>query len=353
MTQRIQAIVYTDVNQIVTRELQLPACEENEIVVRTHYTMVSPGTELRVLGGHYGAAGKFPLIPGYSVVGEVTSVGAQVKGFRVGDMISGRNPKAVPGIHAHWGGQASMHVYATSGEDRPVLLPAGAKAMDYVIAEVAAISFRGVEAANPKAGETAIVLGQGIIGSFSAHWLHARGCRVIVADIEPGRLKGAMARGMAAAVRVGEPDALERLLMLCNGGADIVVESSGSSAGALLAYKLVRRKPQNYGKEYKVEPIGFYHQDWPRLVMQANYLEPVSINPFAFFNGEGITILAPKDRGVEDRQKVVEAIRRGEIRASDFVQRVVPFSDAPAAYAALRDDKNNNFSLVFDWTAAG
>jgi len=43
--------------------------------VRTHYTLVSSGTELRVLGGHYGAKEKYPVIPGYSVVGEVVAVG--------------------------------------------------------------------------------------------------------------------------------------------------------------------------------------------------------------------------------------------------------------------------------------
>lgn len=86
--------------------------------------------------------------------------------------------------------------------------------------------------------------------------------------------------------------------------------------------------------------------------MQANYLEPVTIDPCGFFPGEGVTILAPKDRGVEDRQKAVEGIREGKIKASHFVQNVVSFTEAPQAYKALRDDKNSNFSLVFDWTKA-
>jgi threonine dehydrogenase-like Zn-dependent dehydrogenase len=120
----------------------------------------------------------------------------------------------------------------------------------------------------------------------------------------------------------------------------------------MMAYKLIRKKPQAYGADYKVEPIGFYHQDWPRLVMQANYIEPVSLDPFGFFPGEGVTILAPKDRGVEDRQRAVEAFRRGTLRACNFIKKPVSFKDAPAAYAALRDDQKNNFSLAFDWTGA-
>lgn len=349
---KLQAIVFPAPGDVVIRELELGPCRPGDIIVKTHYTMVSSGTELRIWGGHYGAADKFPLIPGYSVVGEVISVGAEAQGFRVGDLITGRNPSAVPGINSRWGGQASHHVYATTGEDRPVLLPAGAKALDYVIAEIAAISFRGVEAAAPRPGETAVVIGQGLIGAFSAAWLQRRGCRVIVTDIETGRLERALQRGASAAVNGRDPDAESRLRHLLNGGADIVVESSGTSHGAQLAYKLLRKKPQAYGADYKVEPIHFYHGDWPRLVMQANYLDTVTVNPFDFVAGEGMTVLAPKDRGVEDRQRVVEAIRRGEIASSAFIDQPVPFPTAPQAYPALRDNKGKNFSLVFDWTGA-
>jgi len=346
----IEAIVFPAPGEVSIREFQLGPCGPSDVVVKTHYTMVSTGTELRIWGGHYGAEGQFPLIPGYSMVGEVISVGSEARGFRVGDLVTGRNPRPVPGINSRWGGQASHHVYATCGEDRPVLLPAGANTRDYVAAEISAISLRGVEAAAVRAGETAVVIGQGLIGAFSATWLQVRGCRVIVTDIEERRLERSLKRGAFAAVNGREPDAQGRLQQLLNGGADIVVESSGTSKGALLAYELLRKKPQNYGTEYKVEPIGFYHADWPRLIMQANYLETISVNPFNFVAGEGMVILAPKDRGIEDRQKAVAAINRGNIASADFVDRVVPFREASEAYPALRDDKNKNFSLVFDWT---
>jgi 2-desacetyl-2-hydroxyethyl bacteriochlorophyllide A dehydrogenase len=346
----LEAIVFPAPGQVEIRQFELGPCGPTDIVVKTHYTLVSSGTELRIWAGHYGAEGQFPLIPGYSVVGEVISVGAEAHGFRVGDLVTGRNPRPVPGVNSRWGGQASHHVYATRGEDRPVLLPAGARTRDYIIAEISAISFRGVEAAAARAGETAVVIGQGLIGAFSAAWLQLRGCRVIVTDIEDRRLERALQRGAFAAVNGRDPDAEARLHHLLNGGADIVVESSGTAKGAMLAYTLLRRKPQNYGTEYKVEPIGFYHADWPRLIMQANYLDSVTVNPFNFVAGEGMVVLAPKDRGVEDRQKVVAALHRGEIGSAAFIEQIVPFRDAPQAYPALRDDKSKNFSLVFDWT---
>ncbi|WP_269522722.1 zinc-binding dehydrogenase [Coraliomargarita parva] len=347
MSTSINAIVFTDINQVSVQALSLPELAPEEILCETLYTFVSPGTELRVLGGKYSKPEDFPLVPGYSAVARVMEVGVEAKGFRVGDLVSGRNPKRLPGINAMWGGQASQHVYACSGEDRPVLLPKDIDPLDYVVAEVASISHRGVEAARPSPEETAVVVGQGMIGSFSAAWLMERGCRVIVCDVNEARLAQARERGVFEAVNMKDDDAMQRLGFLLNGGADIVVESSGTTPGIEAAFKLLRKKPQAYGADYKVEPIGFYGGDWPRLVVQANYLRDIAMNPFSFFSGEGVTVLTPSDRGVEDRQKVVEAIRSGRFVGKDYVDLVLPYTEAADGYVKLQTQAVS--SVAFSW----
>jgi 2-desacetyl-2-hydroxyethyl bacteriochlorophyllide A dehydrogenase len=340
MENDIKAIVFKKPGDISIEGFSIKPCGAEEMVVKTLYTMVSSGTELRVLSGEYGASKRYPLIPGYSVIGEVIEVGSDVHGYEVGDIISGRNPLPVSGVNSMWGGQASHHLYRPFGIDRPVLLPRGAEPSDYVISEISAISLRGVKSANPLPGETAVVLGQGLIGAFSASWLFIKGCRVIVADIEQGRLDRSHLWGASAAVNIAGGSAREKINPLLDGGADIVVESSGTSEGILTAYQLI--------KSVSAKVKGRLN-NLPRLVVQANYVKDVSINPFSFYSGEGMVILSPMDRDVEDRQEVVEAIRTGKIRSKDFVQNVVPFRQAPSAYKKLRDDRSNNFSLVYDW----
>jgi len=74
---------------------------------------------------------------------------------------------AVPGIIAQWGGQASHHVYTTSGG--PACSAAGwASPLDYIINEIAAISWRGVGMATTQPDESAVVIVQGLIGALSA-----------------------------------------------------------------------------------------------------------------------------------------------------------------------------------------
>ena len=108
-----------------------------------------------------------------------------------------------------------------------------------------------------------------MIGQFSAFFLRMYGCKVVVCDIDANRLDEAKKAGAAAVVNLADSDAEERLLRLGHGGFDIVVEASGSIPGITLAHKLLRRKPQNYSKDYKVDPIRFYGKDWPRLIVQA------------------------------------------------------------------------------------
>lgn len=335
---KFEAITFCAPGEIEMRQFSLPACGPDEIVVKTHYTLVSSGTEGRVLAGHYGAAGHFPLIPGYSVVGEVVEVGQNAGAWQVGDLVSAGNPQKVPEIHQQWGGHASFHLYDAKN---PVLLPRGAKPLDYVVAELGAISFRGAQMAAPQRGEVAAVVGQGLIGAFSAAWLGVFGCRVVVADVAPSRLERALQNGASAAVDARDENAKARLQSLC-GGADIVVESSGNARGFALASSLLREDWTSGAK-----------QNAPRLILQANYIEEIPLNPCNFFGGEAVRVSAPVDRRREDRLQVVEHLRRGDLKSADFVGEIRAPREASEAFRRLREAPDECFSVAFDWTTLG
>jgi len=91
----------------------------------------------------------------------------------------------------------------------------------------------------------------------------------------------------------------------------------------------------------------------PRLVYQANYLESIPIDPSNYFDGEGLIVLTPMDRGPSDRQKAAALIQQRAIDPRIFIDRVVEIADAPAQYKALRDDKGGVFSVAFDWRRVG
>ena len=346
----VTAIVFSDAGRICIKNFELPPCGPDEIVVETLFTFVSPGTELRVLAGTQESRGKFPLIPGYSVVGRVSETGSEVRGWRKGDLVSGRNPLPVPDINSLWGAQASHHRYKITGYDRPVKLPPDVQPWDFVTTEVAAISWRAVTAAVPAPHETAVVIGQGMIGAFAAKWLQVHGARVIVMDMVEKRLERARKWGLTA-VNGRDPDAADQIKALCDEGADMVIEASSTLDGARMAGTLLRPSLQRLcHKSYKAGTLPASVHNWPRIVFLANYPGKLEISPCGLFQGEGALVLQTGDRSVEDRMAVVEMIHRGHLKAADFADIPVPFLDAPQAYTELRDHPDRRSSLAFRWT---
>jgi len=350
MTRTINAIVFTQPNEVKLQQFSLPPCGPSEVICETIYSFVSPGTELRVLSGAKESQGKFPLIPGYSWVGRVVEVGSDLRGWREGELVSGRNPIPVPGVGFMWGGQASHHRCVVSGYDAVLKLPAGADPWQYTPTEVAAISWRGASICFPAAGETAVVVGQGLVGAFAAKWLMHHGAKVIVVDRIESRLTRALAWGASAAVNASDSDSREQILSLTTGGADIVIEASGSRGGVELARTILRQPTARLlHTNYPVEQLHASAHYWPRLVFLATYLNKQEIFPSEFAGVEGAIVFGPGDRTVGDRLAVLERIRCGDIPMKDIVAAPTPVAQAPQSYLTLRDNPDKYNTMVFDW----
>src|SRR3954462_6039683 len=83
------------------REVDLPVPADNQILVATEVSAVSPGTELAVYTGTHQwlldptlPDWKFPFRPGYSAAGTIVAVGSRVSEWKPGDRVS------YPGNHA-------------------------------------------------------------------------------------------------------------------------------------------------------------------------------------------------------------------------------------------------------------
>lgn len=349
---KARAIVFEQPNQVGMREFELAPCGSKEIVVETVYSFVSPGTELRVLSGLCDSKGKFPLVPGYAWVGRVLEVGKELKGWRPGDLVSGRyGLQLPPGVTSLYGGQVSHNRCEVNG-DAVVKLPPGADPWDYVCAEIAAISWRGVSIAFPAPGETAVVIGQGLIGAFAAKWLLYHGAKVIVTDLEEARLARARQWG-AIAVPARTENLTEELAALMGGrGADIVVEASASMPGAIMAAALVRQPLLGrFPADFRVPSLHADAHAWARLVFLASYYNQKFEfpSPAGAMKVDGALVLKPQDRGLDDRLKVIERIRAGDLKTADIVAKPTPVAEAQRAYLELRDQPAKHSALAFQW----
>lgn len=337
---KTKAVVFPEKDRIELREVELPPLEAGQMLTETLYSFVSPGTELRTLAGHYGAETHYPIIPGYSYLCRVLEIGSEVKNYRPGDILSARDGGIVRDATPYWGGQAGHHIHNVEESNlNCIILPENEDLLKYTITEVAAISLRGVLSTKPMRGERALVIGQGMIGVFVAQFLQIYGVSVVVCDISSERLAEASQAGFPA-VDLNQPFARNRLRAYGCDGFDIVAECSGTVSGVQLAASMIRKV--NYNQN-----MLLIRDSWPRLLLQATYVEEVAVNPSKSFIGEGVVVLKPADRSVEDRQRVMQLIRDGKLHAARFTKNIVSPGEMPEAYRKLQ--RREISSVVCKW----
>ena len=200
-------------------QVDLPAGQAGEVLVRARYSGVSRGTEALVFNGEvppsqYAAMrapfqqGDYPgpVTCGYSSVGQVLEVGAAVAAGLAG--------RTVFCLHPH---QDLYRMPAAAVT--PV--PEGVPATRAVLAANMETAVNVVWDARPGPGDRIVVIGAGVVGLLAA-WLcrQAPAAAVTVVDVNPAREAAARALGLAFAV---EPPA--------GRDADLVIHASGHPDG--------------------------------------------------------------------------------------------------------------------------
>lgn len=212
--------------------------------------------------GHVG-----PLVPGHEPSGVVVEIGADVRGFAVGDEVAsgattpcgvcahcrrGRGTicDRISAVGVHRDGALAEYAVVPAVTCRrlaPYALPVEVGAL----AQPMAIAVHAVRRGRLQVGERAVLVGAGGIGSFVCHVAVSAGAEVTVVDRRPDRL--AFARGLGAhdAVEAGD-EALERLA----GKADVVYEMSGTGPGLAGAMRTV-------ADGGRVVQVGLHHAPQP------------------------------------------------------------------------------------------
>jgi len=199
-------------------EVPLPSCAPGMVLVRTHYSFVSSGTEsatiaategslatkfLRNVSGNItkigtsikenGVAGTLALISGkryqllemgYSCSGQVIAIGAAVKEFAVGDYVA-----------CGGAGFASHAEIVAVPKHLVARLSSNKYLKEASITTIGAIALQGVRRSAPQLGESVVVIGLGLIGLITVQLLKQSGCFVIGIDVAPDRLALAKEHG--------------------------------------------------------------------------------------------------------------------------------------------------------------
>ncbi|MBC8141934.1 MAG: alcohol dehydrogenase catalytic domain-containing protein, partial [Armatimonadetes bacterium] len=157
---KTQAIVFTAPDAVAVIDTTVPEPGDNDVLIETVYSCVSPGTELRCLSGQQNGAPAFPFVPGYALCGRIRQVGANVQNVREGDAVFCTGTQRAE-VNRCWGGHIG-HAVVNAGVVFPV--PEGVSLHTAVLTKLAAICLRGAKMSRPLPWETVAVIGLGTVG---------------------------------------------------------------------------------------------------------------------------------------------------------------------------------------------
>lgn len=217
-------IVFTEKNKAELLDVEMYEPGTNEVMVKTEFSTISCGTERANLTGDpnvnaNGGEVIFPRKSGYNSAGVVVKKGENVKSVEIGDRVL-----------VYWGFHKTYNIVS---EEQVV------KIEDETISfETAAMSFiatfpmAAIRKTRLEMGESAMVMGLGILGTIAVKLLRAAGAvPIIAADPNPARREIALKNGADYALDPLKEGFADEVKKLTNGGVNVAIEVTGVGAG--------------------------------------------------------------------------------------------------------------------------
>jgi len=324
-----------------------PAVGRGEVRVQTLYSGISAGTELTAYRGtnpyltrRWDSADRI-FVPGastvsypvdgwgYSEVGRVVEIAADVSRPAVGDLVWGI-----------WGHREEAVVAAERVRDH--VLDPGSAPMAGVFARVGAIALNAVLASEVRLGECLVVFGQGVIGLLVSRLAALSGAEVVAVDAVPARQAAALAGGVRKVLSPEEDVAGMVRAMTGHRGADVAVEISGS-------YRALHEAVRSVGVDGRVVAAGFYQGDGVGLRLGEEFhLNRVQV--VASQIGGVPAATAPRWSVERLQATFMSLVHDGRIDPVPLVTHLVAAAQAASAYELLDRAPGDALQVVLDFT---
>jgi len=213
-------LVFPAKQQVHIENFDLPPVGDDQVLVRTQFSLMSTGTENIVFnrlfdaGTHWDNWVKYPFYPGYSTVGLVEA---------------SNSPSLKPGDPVAMRVSHQSHTVTNAKECFPI--PRSQPLEEAAWFALAKIAWHGAKAAEYRLGDTVLIIGAGPIGQMTIRWAAASGAAVIiVVDSAPERMQMATAGGATEVISLPIDQAREKILA-ANGGQlpRVVVDTTGNA----------------------------------------------------------------------------------------------------------------------------
>ncbi len=331
----MKALVLKRYNELLLEEVPEPVAGSGEALIRVRACGIC-GSDVHGLDGSTGRRIP-PLIMGHEAAGEIAAVGPGVEGWRPGERVTFDSTlycgscwhcrrgeinlcehRRVLGVSTpEYRQHGAFAGYVAVPQRILYRLPEGLPFERAAMVEACSVAVHAVSRLPVRLGDTALVVGAGVIGLLALQALRAAGCgRVIAADVDPGRLAMARKLGADAVVRVGEEDLQARVLALSDGrGADVAVEAVGLGPAVQAALAGLRKGGS--------------------LALVGNLAERVDLPLQAVVTREISLFGSCASRG--EYPACLELMARGALDVAPLISAAAPLAEGPEWFRRLRE----------------
>ena len=326
-------IIFTAPHKAELLDVEICEPKANEVLTEMEYTVVSGGTERANIMAMDNAGGnRFPKTLGYCGVGRVKAIGSAVKSVKVGDRVL-----VYHGFHAKYNIRPEADITKVNDDGIPSL--------DAAFVIIASMGLGGVRKLEIELGESAMVMGLGLLGIFAVQFCRLSGANPVIAvDLNPERRELALKLGADYALDPSAPDFADQVKAVTGGnGVRATVEVTGVSAAMKQALECASYMGRisllgcTRVSDCAVDYYQEVHRPGVKLIGAHNFVRPkVESYPHHWTHQD-------------DCKAILDLISSGRLQVAPIVSRVVLPENAPEIYDQLCDDKNFPMGTVFDW----
>jgi 2-desacetyl-2-hydroxyethyl bacteriochlorophyllide A dehydrogenase len=325
-------IVFESIGEAALKPFEVPRPGAGQVLIENDYTVISAGTERANLMNLPNTSGGFPFRPGYCGVGRVIEIGEGVEEASVGDRVL-----------TEFSGHRSHAIQ--NAADLAVVEDDRIEDLEAAFVVIAAMGLQGVRKVRLELGESAMVIGLGLLGIFATQLARLDGAiPVLVSDFDPKRRDLALALGADHAFSPDEENLSQRIGDLTHGnGPDAIVEVTGSAAALQDALSYVARQGRISllgCTRVSDAPIDFYrdvHKPGVSLIGAHTFVRPKVDSYPGYWTTR------------DDYRALLNFIAAGRLQVKPIVSEIVSPGEAPAVYTRLAEEKQPPLGIVFDW----
>lgn len=339
----MKALLLSKYRRLEIADVPTPRPDPDEVLVRVAACGIC-GSDVH---GYDGSTGRRipPLVMGHEAAGTVAALGSGTTGLAEGDRVTfdstvfcatcpycmrGKvnlcDKRKVLGVScSDYRCQGAFAEYIAVPRNIVHRLPDNLSFSDAAMIEAVSVALHAVSLSNIIPGETAVVLGAGMIGLLTLQALHVAGCaRVYVADIDASRLGLATSLGANALFATGQ-NLVSQIAELTGGrGADVAVEAVGVD-------DTVRTAVDCVAKGGRVTLVGNVTPE-VALPLQRVVTRQIRLQGSCASAGE--------------YPQAIDLLARGQIQVKPLITAVAPLEEGPQWFERLYSREPNLMKVI-------